>query len=101
MLIVGDELGLIQHQIPQANFAFYSAEALEHAQQRSDLGKYNLLVNLKEQQGLYKKIFLLCLMPQLKEWKVQELGKIMKTIFELALKGSLFVRSTYHEDLFI
>ena len=105
MLIVGDELGLIQHQIPEANFAFYSAEALEHAQQRSDLGKYNLLLNLKEQQGLYKKIFLLCLMPQLKEWKkVQDLGKIMKTIFaSLHSKGTLYLqdRAIYQDDFLI
>ena len=42
MLIVGDELGLIQHQIPEANFAFYSSEALEHAARGGGSGKYSL-----------------------------------------------------------
>ncbi len=105
MLIVGDELGLIQHQIPEANFAFYSAEALEHAMHKSTSGKNTLLLDLKEKKGLYKKIFLLCLMPQLKEWKkVQELGKIMKTVFgSLHPKGSLYLqdRAIYQDDFLI
>ena len=105
MLIIGDELGLIQHQIPEAHFAFYSTEALEHAKKRSELGKYSLLSNLEEKQGLYKKIFLLCLMPQLKEWKkVQDLGKIMKAIFaSLNSKGTLYLqdRAIYQDDFLI
>ena len=105
MLIVGDELGLIQHEIPEANFSFYSTEALEHAQQRSSSGKCNLLLDLNEQKGAYKKIFLLSLMPQLKEWKkVQQLGLIMKTVFEgLQPKGSLYLqdRAIYQDDFLI
>ena len=105
MLIVGDELGLIQHQIPDANFAFYSSEALEHAARGGGSVKYSLLLDLEEKQGLYKKIFLLSLMPQLKEWKkVQELGKIMKTIFaSLNAKGTLYLqdRAIYQDDFLI
>tara|TARA_Y100000589_G_scaffold103267_1_gene97550 strand:- start:272 stop:895 length:624 start_codon:yes stop_codon:yes gene_type:complete len=105
MLIIGDELGLIQHEIPDANFAFYSAEALQHAQQRSASGKCSLLLELVEQSGVYQKIFLLSLMPQLKEWKkVQQLGQIMKTVFEsLDSKGALYLqdRAIYQDDFLI
>lgn len=105
MLIVGDELGLIQHEIPEANFAFYSKEALEHAQMRQGSGSYTLLSEFTQQKGAFRKIFLLNLMIQLKEWKeVQNLGSFMQTLFgSLHSKGKLYLkdRSIYQDDFLI
>jgi len=105
ILVVGDELGLIHHEIPEAHFAFYSKEALEHAQNRQVKGNYSLLTDFEQQVGKYQKIFLLNLMIQLKEWKeVQNLGSFMKSIYgSLHTNGKLYLkdRSIYQDDFLI
>jgi len=103
-LVVGDELGLIQHRCPAADFAFYSQEALEFAK-RDQESNACLLQELEMQKNRYHRIVVLQLMTQLKEWKqVQHLGEIMKRLYgSLKKKGELVVvdKILYQDDFLI